>query len=139
INQATSSLCGPAALMFLVAKYWPSLYYQFVIDLYEFGKAKLNRLPITPSKGCRNFDPFGKMIDPADWVALAGVRDSENAIFQYSDVSDEASGITLPSTLAGWLERAGFKRVYNETNLYLTKGEKNLRDAAKLKRDGAEV
>jgi hypothetical protein len=138
IDQTVASLCGPAALMFLVAKNWPALYYQFVLDLYEFGAAKLNRLQITPSKGCRNFDPFGK-ISAADWVALAGLRDSENAILQYSDVSDTASGITLPSTLAGWLERAGFKNVYNETNLYLTKGEKNLRDAAKLRREGAEV
>src|SRR5207247_2586656 len=135
--QSFSSLCGPAALMFLVAKYRSSLYYQFVLDLYEFGTAKLNGLGITPSKGCRDFEPFGK-IDPADWVALAGVRDSENVILQYSNTSDEAAGITLPSTLAGWLQQAGFKTVYNETNLYLTKGEKNLRDAAKRKRDGAE-
>jgi len=138
IDQSLSSLCGPAALMFLVAKYWPTLYYQFVLDLYEFGTAQLNRLRIAPSKGCRDFDPSGR-IDPADWVALAGVRDSENALLQYSDTSDQAAGITLPSTLAGWLERAGFKGVYNETNLYLTKGEKNLRDAAQRKRDGAEV
>jgi hypothetical protein len=138
INQSFSSLCGPAALMFLVAKYWPTVYYKFVLDLYEFGKADLKGLHIEPSKGCRNFDPFGK-IDPADWVALAGVRDSENAILQYGDTADEAAGITLPMTLAGWLERAGFKNVFNETNLYLTKGEKNFRDAAQRKRDGAEV
>jgi hypothetical protein len=138
INQSYSSLCGPAALLFLVAKHHPLLYYQFVIDLYEFGKAKLNGLEITPSKGCRKFDPLGK-IDPADWVALAGIRDSENTILQYSDTSDEAAGITLPSTLAGWLAKAGFKNIYNETNLYLTKGESNLREAAKRKHDGAEV
>ena len=138
INQSLSSLCGPAALMFLVAKSRPSLYYRFVLDLYEFGKARLNGLEIAPSKGCRNFDPAGK-IDPADWVALAGVRDSENTILPYSDTSDEAAGITLPATLAGWLEGAGFKNVYNETNLYLTKSEKNFRDAARRKRDGAEV
>ena len=138
INQSFSSLCGPAALMFLVAKHRPSLYYRFVLDLYEFGKATLNGLEIAPSKGCRNFDPAGK-IDPADWVALAGLRDSENALLPYSDTADEAAGITLPMTLAGWLEGAGFKNVFNETNLYLTKGEKNLRDAAQRKRDGAEV
>ncbi len=138
IDQSVSSLCGPAALMFLVAKHWPAVYYKFVADLYEFGRAKINRLTIEPSKGCRNFDPFGK-IDPADWVALAGVRDSENALLQYSNTSDEAAGITLPATLAGWLERVGFRNVFNETNLYLTKGEKNFRDAAQRKRDGAEV
>jgi hypothetical protein len=138
IRQRKSSLCGPAALMFLVARNWPALYYQFVVDLYELGKARLNRLRVAPGEACRHFDPHGK-IDPADWVALAGLRDSENSVFDYSDTSDRAAGATIPSTLVDWLERAGFKGLYNETNIYLTKGEKNLRDAAQRWRDGAQV
>jgi hypothetical protein len=138
INQSISSLCGPAALLFVVAKHWPALYFQFAVELYEYGTARINRLRITPGKGCRNFDPSNK-INAADWVTLAGIRDSENTLLEYSSASDEAAGITLPSTLAGWLERAGFKSIRNETNLYLTKGENNLREAAKLRSEGSEV
>lgn len=138
ISQRGTSLCGPASLMFLAARHRPARYAQFVTDLYESGTARLERLKITPGQDCKDFNPAGK-IAAADWVALASVRDSENAIFDYDEDDDALAGITLPGTLAGWLEKAGFRELVNETNLYLTKGEENLRAADRLHRSGASV
>ncbi len=138
IDQATTSLCGPASLMFLTASYWPSRYLDFVRTLYETGTAQIGGLRITPGKDCKNCDPAGS-VAAADWVALAGIRDSENVIWDYDDVDDEVGGITLPSTLAGWLRKVGFQDPRNETNVYFTKGEDNLREAAQLRLQGYEV
>lgn len=138
INQSGTSLCGAASLMFLTAKHRSGQYAEFVTELYENGKAQLGQLEIAPGQGCKDFNPTGK-ITAADWVALASVRDSENMILDYDDPSDEAAGITLPSTLASWLEKAGFQGVINDTNLYFTKGEEELKRADQLFRSGCEV
>lgn len=138
ISQRGTSLCGAASLMFLTAQHKSGQYADFVTDLYENGKARLGELEITPGQGCKDFNPAGK-IAAADWVALASIRDSENVILDYDDPSDEAAGITIPSTLASWLEKSGFQSVINNTNLYLTKGEEDLKSADQLKRSGYKV
>ena len=138
IHQRGSSLCGPASLMFLTGTYRPGEYRRFVTELYENGESSLGRLKIKPGRDCKNYDPTGK-IAAADWVALAGIRDSENLIFDYDEVEDAFAGITLPSSLAGWLEKAHFRDVINETNLLFTKGEGNLREANDLHRRGYRV
>ena len=131
IDQATSSLCGPASLMFVTATHRPPEFRRFVTELYEYGESKLGDLKIKPGKDCRNVNP-SPHVAPADWVALASIRDSENLIFDYDDVDDQVGGITIPSTLAGWFRKAHYKSVLNEANIYLTKGEANFRDAVRL-------
>jgi len=138
INQKETSLCGPASLMFLTAQRAPSEYERFVKELYESGTSQLRGIKITPGTNCKNYDP-GDHIPSADWVALASIRDSENLIWNYDEANDEFGGITLPMTLAGWLKDAEFKGIENETNLYVTKGESNFREAADLFRRGYHV
>lgn len=138
INQAGSSLCGAASVMYLLAKHRPSAYAHYVRQLYWHGMGWLGALKVKPSKSCRRFKPAGK-IAGVDWVALASLRDSENAIFDYDDTSDEAAGITFPHEVAKWLGKAGFKQVDPQVNVYLTKGEDNLKKALELKSKGHEV
>ncbi len=138
IHQRSSSLCGPASLLFLTGTYFPSKYSNYIIDLYEYGQAMLGSLTVEPGEDCRNYNPAGKIAE-ADWVGLAGLRDSENAIFDYDEVDDAFAGITLPMTLSRWLSCVGFTNIANETNLYFTKGESNLREADALFRQGHNV
>ncbi len=138
INQSTASLCGPASLMHIVACDNPDLYEQYATDLYETGKAKLGSLQVSPGEDCRAYNPSGR-IAAADWVALASLRDSENAIFDYDEADDAFAGITLPGQLSDWLESAGYHHVSNETNLYFTKGEDDFRNAARLLSQGYRV
>lgn len=138
IDQKKASLCGPACLMHITAKRHGAEYFQFVTRLFETGDATLGRLRIRPGADCRAHRP-GDKIDAADWVALAGIRDSENGVFDYDDWSDAVAGITLPGELAGWLERAGYTEVVNETNLYLCKSEANFREALSFHGKGFEV
>jgi hypothetical protein len=134
ISQAGSSLCGPASLTFNLATRDPVTYVGFVIALYEKGEAHIGTLQVKPGKDLRAYDPQGK-INAADWIPLAGLRDSENWFFDYQSVDDEFAGITLPSHLESWFKKVGFSKVVNETNLVFDKGEANIRKAAGLYRD----
>jgi hypothetical protein len=137
INQADSSLCGPASLMYLTGLHWPAEYQRFVSELYEKGKSRLGGLKISPGQKCKDYSPI--QMTAADWVALASIRDSENIIWNYDEADDKIGGITLPSTLEGWLEDVGFSNLENETNLYFTKGEENFREAAQFAAKGFGV
>jgi hypothetical protein len=138
MDQATSSLCGPAVLNFWVARTSPQAYETYVRTLYHDGVGTLGAgLVVRPGHDCRHVRPTH--LHAADWVALACLRDSENSVFDYDDEDDAVAGITLPSTLAGWMGRVGAGAITNETNLYFTKGEENLREANQLKRAGRAV
>lgn len=119
IKQGAASLCGPAAFMYCLLQDRPEMFVQYVCDLYNTGAAKIGALSIKPSQDCRNYQPSG--IAAVDWIALAGLRDSEN-VLDYQDPSDTFSGITMPSGLASWFSAAGYDHVQNDTNLVTTKG-----------------
>lgn len=58
------------------------MYVQAARDLWRYGKTKIGKLNIVPGEGCRH--PVGHFYDDIsglDWMTLAGLRDSENAIF----------------------------------------------------------
>jgi hypothetical protein len=125
INQLHSSLCGPAALLYSTAVSSPQKYAQFVIDLYERGRAKLGKLNIRPGSDVRR-SALPKGMAPVDWMTLASIRDSQNWFFDYQKASNMVAGITIPGALAGWFKKAGYRHVVNEANMVLTKGLGNV-------------
>lgn len=132
INQSSASLCGPAAFMYCLAKDAPNIYVRYVYDLYVSGQGSINNLHVEPSEDCRKgtISSGPSKIAFADWIALASLRDSENAFFDYSSVTDQASGITFPGMLSKWFKLAGYCDVNNSTSLTLSRGPKHLLDAA---------
>jgi len=134
VSQEQSSLCGPSALVVNLATHDPIAYVRYVVDLFERGEADIQRLHVTAGSDLRAYDPSGK-IQPADWIAVASLRDSENYFFDYQSVDNEFAGITLPGDLTSWFEKIGYRNVFNETNLLSSKDEKNLRQADLLFRD----
>lgn len=125
IDQGSSSLCGPSSMLYILARSEPQRYVQFVTDLYENGTATLGTLTIAPSADLRAYDP-GNAVHPADWIPAASIRDSENALFDYDEVSDEFAGITLPGDLVKWLRALGFTVVEDRTSLSSTQDFQNL-------------
>jgi len=146
IAQKSSHLCGPASLMYLLATYKPNLYQSFVTDLYEYGEAMLGSLRVKPGADCKNFDLSGRLA-AADWVALAGLRDSENLFFDVDSLSQTwplswingIAGINLPNHIESWLEATNFSVVENNTNLYITKNPDDFRRAETLFRQGCQI
>lgn len=134
ISQRDSSLCGPTALVLGVASNNPIAYVRYVTDLYERGESDIQRLHVKAGSDLRAYDPTGR-IHPADWIAVASLRDSENYFLDYQSVDNEFAGITLPGELGAWFQKVGYRSVINETNLVTSKDEKNLRQADRLFQD----
>jgi hypothetical protein len=134
ISQEQSSLCGPAALVFNMASNDPLAYVSYVISLFERGTGHVKKLEVKAGSDLRDYDPAGK-IDPADWIPLASLRDSENFFFDYQSVDNEFAGITLPGDMEGWFKKIGYRSVINDTNLMSDKDEKNIREADRLYKD----
>ena len=130
INQGNTWLCGPASFMYCLLRDSPEAYVTYVTQLYLKGNGRIRSLEVKPSADCLAANPTG--IDPVDWVALASLRDSENTFFDYQSSSNMVGGITTPSALAGWFERAGYRQVTNETNAFITKGADSLKTALGL-------
>lgn len=140
VDQGYSSLCGPSALVYQVARDQPDAYAQFGIDLYEKGRAKLGKLHVKPGSDCRNYNlPTASGMDAVDWVTLASIRDSENFFLDYQSYTDTGAGITMPGALVDWLKAAGYKDVKEETNVYFCKDQKNAQKASDLYKKGYKV
>lgn len=125
IDQAMSSLCGPAAFVYSLAWQKPDAYVDFATNLFENGKASVQigekALKIKPSKDCRKSSPEKYEMEHVDWLTLASIRDAMNKIFDMDDSGFFSSigklfggdfrGITMPRELAKWFNRAGFTDV----------------------------
>lgn len=121
IDQGSSSLCAPAALLYSVAKTNPEQYSTFAIELFEKGRSSIQKLVIEPSSDLKLYSLSGSAVDPADWITLASIRDSNNWFFDYQSENDQAAGITLPGALEKWFKKAGYTKITNETNVFFNK------------------
>lgn len=132
IDQANTSLCGAASLMYCLATHKDAMYAQYVVELYNTGKSTIGKLTVEPGSDCKEYKPSTSQgIHPVDWVALASLRDSENDAFDYAQPSDEVGGITMPGDLVDWFKDAGFSQDANITNVVFTKGEATIKEMAK--------
>jgi hypothetical protein len=113
IHQQDTSLCGPAAFMYCIAREKPDDYGIYVLDLAMTGKGRLGELETAPEAGCRNAS-VGK-IAPVDWVALGGLRDSPGS--RLEQPKSQWGGMTRGATLAGWFKATGWFTASNVTDL----------------------
>lgn len=126
IDQGTSSLCGPSALVRTIALTDPLAYVTFIISLFETGRGEIGDLKVAAGDDVLNYDP-GLQVPAVDWIPTAIIRDSENWFFDYQAAENQFAGITLPSHMEEWFKKIGFREVINDTNLALSKNENNLR------------
>lgn len=138
IDQGGSLLCGPAAFAHDLATDNPVAYVKAVINLYTGGTAVIGTLLLRP-KTDLIFNPFSGGVDAVDWILLSSLRDSSNWFFDVEDVDGMLSAATLPSTMVTWLQRVGYTKVVNETNLWFVKDFANLKKANELKENNYRV
>lgn len=133
IRQGAASLCGPASLLFCLILNDPKAYAWYVTHLWTNGSAKIGTLDVKPGLSLRTYDPPASKIAPVDWMTLASIRDSENAVLSYDSVDVAAGGITMPGTLSGWFSKVGIGSGKNVTNVVFTKGKSDIEDAERLR------
>jgi len=117
-TQSGASVCGPAAFFYCLQKDRPDVYAQAARELWRYGKTKIGELEITPGEGCRHpAGHFDNNISGLDWMTLAGLRDSENAVFSFDTLDSPIAGITMWQTLSKWFEKAGYEKVFSNVGI----------------------
>jgi hypothetical protein len=139
IDQGVASVCGPAALLYHIASDDPEYYANFVIQLYETGRASLGKLLIEPRDNLRQHAPDLSDVNEVDWISLASIRNTENWFHNYHAESQFLPALTFPETLAGWFRTVGYTDVKNRTNIFWTKGRPNAVSASDLFEHGYKV
>ena len=132
ISQENAALCGPAAFMYCIAKQDKEAYIRYVVDLLTTGEGHLGDLIVTPSADCLKAEmPLDKdKIHAVDWIALASLRDSSNAIASMKSPASHFAGITLPSSMEAWFRATGwFRGVCNSADGVFRQNIDNLLDA----------
>lgn len=122
-NQNQTSTCGPAAFFYCLIKDRPDVYAQAVWELWRYGKTKIGELEIAPGEDCRHpsgafFNEQGRpKISGIDWMTLAGLRDSENAVLDFDSIDSPLAGVTMWQLLTEWFEKAGYEKVFSNVGI----------------------
>jgi hypothetical protein len=130
-HQRNSSLCGPAAFIFCLLTDRPDLYAQFVIDLWETGKAKLGNFAVEPSYALRKnmakaLNPKDGNLEEVDWISLGGLRGYDGV---FSEPTNGTAGATHAMTMRIWFKAVGSTPIYDNTTVI---GRANWNDLLKI-------
>jgi hypothetical protein len=133
VGQRGLNACGPAVFFRVWFARDPVAAATFACTLLRDGSASIGSLQVAPSwkllgqdyamlKSVTDAAHPASTPENADWMLLSALRDSENVWFDYAGepftVGDKVAGLTLPSTLAGWLNATNlYTSVTNDTNV----------------------
>jgi hypothetical protein len=118
IDQGNTTLCGPAALVYDMAKRDPVSYVRFAISLVSTGTGPFGAALVTASAKIRRGYRVG-LPPEADYVVLASVRETDAILISTSFVRDILT-LTKPAALYEFLKRAGYGDIRDHTFLNLS-------------------
>jgi hypothetical protein len=101
-DQLDTPLCGPASIALVLALKKPVKYVQVIRELFETGRIRINDDRSIEATEKLRKGPFpspdksGNLLNAADWILCASLRDDENWFW-------EVSGNDIKSGLAGGL------------------------------------
>jgi len=135
-NQKNTSLCGMAAVMYLLAKQNHSLYQKFILDLHRKGFFKFDNYTVDVTKKSKHLlkmnpitntsypeDYEGKM-PYCDWISFASIRDQENNLRDFDGEEDFSfDGATFPNEIKKLMKGVlGYSEIVDNTNMVFNKG-----------------
>lgn len=142
VHQHALNACGPAVFFRIWLARDPVAAARFACALLRHGSAQIGSLIVTAGwkllgqnygllRAATDAAQADSTPEPADWMLLSALRDSENILFDYlgepNTIGDRAAGVTLPGTLAGWLSATGlYSGIADQTSILLPTDPKSL-------------
>jgi hypothetical protein len=133
LHQRALNACGPAAFFRIWFSRDPLGAATFGYRLLKSGSASIGPVTVRPGaallaqdyatlRASANAVAPSSMPEDADWMLMSALRDSENHLIDYlgqpNTVQDRFAGMTLPSTLATWLQGTNvYSTVVNNTTV----------------------
>ena len=107
VNQASSMFCGPTSIVYALVRTEPRRYVRLCRSLFETGSFESRTYTVTASEDLRSAS-LGQGMSVADWLLIATMRESENAIFGVDPDAGEVlgglQGLTTPWEMDGWTQ-----------------------------------
>ena len=135
IDQDRTTLCGPVAMVYDVAKRDPERYARFAISLFTTGTGQLGVGQITPSMTICNGYQKGLMPE-VDYVVLASIRDSDAIVLSLAPLRNILT-LTKPGALCEFMRQAGFTNIRDHSFLQLSTPLRMLNAVTKFGLNGA--
>jgi hypothetical protein len=105
VDQNSSNFCGPTAIVYELIRRMPRRYVRLCRSLYETGSFEGRTKTVAASDGLRGTSK-GQGMSVADWMLIATMRESENAVFgvdaDAGGVTAGLQGMTTPWEVEGW-------------------------------------
>jgi hypothetical protein len=138
VNQGSQPFCGPAAVVFELARKQPVKYAKICRSLFETGRFQGASKEFGPSAALRNSLPPTNMAQ-VDWMLMGTLRDTANLLFDVDSsvppIITNVAGISYPWDLEGWAkELLGCTNV--KFSLALTGDLQLMREARNVVQDG---
>jgi len=106
VDQNSSQFCGPTSIVFELVSRMPRRYVRLCRQLFKTGSFDGRTKSASASEGLRGAS-VGQGMSPADWMLIATMRESENAIFGVDPDADGVTaslqGMTTPWEIEGWV------------------------------------
>lgn len=107
VNQGQQPFCGPASILFELIRKFPLRYVTLCQSLYETGSFQTQSRYIQTSEALRHASQGELRMGPTDWMVLATLRESENALFPVEpnapDIIRNLAGMTKFWEMKGWV------------------------------------
>jgi len=137
MDQYTTNLCGVVAVVRTWAYDSPAEYATLAIKLFELGHGvmvghrRFGGRSIKPSADLKAAAPKSGM-NHADWLVLSAIRESLNAIFDYSPTEGIffIKAWSFPSDVEAEFRALGYNKIVNTANFASHRGYDNLMDAS---------
>ncbi|MEO0968777.1 MAG: hypothetical protein AAFX80_10655, partial [Cyanobacteria bacterium J06639_18] len=123
VNQGKQIFCGPAAILFELVRTQPLRYLEICRSIYETGGFEGKSVRFKASEKLRHSECRLRM-NPADWMILATLRESENRFLPVEadapEIMRNLAGLTKSWQMKGWVKEVlGYSYVrYHNTFLY---------------------
>ena len=135
-NQKNTSLCGMAAILYLLAKQNHDLYKKFVLGLHRTGYYKFDEYVVDVSKKSEHLlkmnpetnasypEDYKSKMPYCDWISFASIRDQENNVRDFDGEDDFSfDGATFPNEIEKLMKGIlGYSNIVDNTNMITTKG-----------------
>lgn len=135
-NQKNTSLCGMAAILYLLAKQNHDLYKKFVLGLHQTGYYKFDEyvvdvskksghlLKMNPATNASYPEDYKSKMPYCDWISFSSIRDQENNVRDFDGEDDFSfDGATFPNEIETLMKGIlGCSNVVDNANMVFNKG-----------------
>ena len=128
VSQNNYNLCGPAVIVYELAKRSKLRYVDFCRKLYETNAYTSRDITVTASATLLNSN-FSSDISPADWMLMTALRETENDVFEIDENMSGLAALTPSYDIETWTKNILCFNSVEEINCNIIQDIKALREA----------